>query len=151
MTFTITVSPEYGWVILGCGIGSFVTNLILAGPVMAARERLNVPYPNAYAVPGVHKNADEFNRIQRSHLNFQENLDQYIAMTLLGGLKHPRMCAIGTILFFLGSKFYQNGYIDMTLDVKGARYKKGGSMKWIGMLISLYSTGALAYSVLTSK
>jgi len=63
---------------------------------MKARKKYNVPYPNCYAVPGYHKNADEFNRVQRSHQNYMEGLDQYIAMTLLGGLKHPIACAVGS-------------------------------------------------------
>lgn len=149
--YTISVPPTYGWVILGAGIGSVITNVFLSGPVMAARKRLNVPYPNCYAVPGVHEKADEFNRIQRSHQNFLENLDQYIVMTLLGGLKHPLACAIGTIFFYSGAILYQKGYSDTSLDVKDARYKKGGVIKWIGFFTSFYCTCALAYSVITSK
>jgi len=54
-----------------------------------------------YAVPGIHgdkKQADAFNRIQRSHQNYFEMLDSYIAMTLLGGLKYPIACSLGCTL-----------------------------------------------------
>jgi hypothetical protein len=71
-------------------------------------------------------------------------------MTLLGGLKHPIACAAGSILYFVGSVLYQKGYMDTSLDVETARYKKGAAIKWIGMLISLYSTVALAYDVITA-
>lgn len=94
--FTLTVPNEYGWVVLGAGIGSVFTHFYLSAAVGSGRTKYNVPYPNAYAVPGYHKNADEFNRIQRSHQNWMEQLDQYIAMTLLGGLKYPIACAIGS-------------------------------------------------------
>jgi glutathione S-transferase len=94
--YTLTVPNEYGWVVLGAGIGSVVTHLYLSDAVMKARVYYNVPYPNCYAVPGYHKNADEFNRAQRSHQNWMEMIDQYIAMTLLGGLKYPLACAIGS-------------------------------------------------------
>ena len=96
MVFTLTIPNEYGWVILGAGIGSAVCNIVLGGPVMKGRKNLDVPLPNLYATPGVHKHADEFNRIQRSHQNYMEMLDSYIAMTLLGGLKYPLACAVGS-------------------------------------------------------
>jgi glutathione S-transferase len=146
----IDVPSSYGWVVLGSGIGTLVTGFYLSGAVMAAREKYNVPYPNLYAVPGYHKNADEFNRIQRSHQNFVEGLTGYVAMSLLGGLKYPLANAIGSVLFCVGSVLYQKGYIDTSLDVKDARYKKGGAIKWIGVLISLCSTGALGYSLITA-
>ena len=95
MVYTLTVPNEYGWVVLGAGVGSVITNLYLSGPVMKARKDFSVPYPNLYATPGVHKQADDFNRVQRSHQNYMEMLDSYIAMTLLGGLKYPVACAIG--------------------------------------------------------
>ena len=96
MVFTLTVPNEYGYVVLGAGIGAVVCNMVLAGPVMKGRKELGVPLPNMYGTPGVHKHADEFNRIQRSHQNFLETLDSYIAMTLLGGLKYPIPCAAGS-------------------------------------------------------
>ena len=148
---TINVPSEYGFVILGTGFAPFFVNLILCRPVMEARERLNVHYPNCYAVPGVHEKADEFNRVQRSHQNFLEGLDQYMVMTLLGGLKYPVACALGSVCFFVGSYLYQKGYIDTKLDVSLARYKKGGAIKFIGTFTSLISTISLAYSVITAK
>ncbi len=96
MVYTLEVPNEYGWVVLGAGVGSIVCNIVLSGPVMKGRKEFNVPYPNLYATPGVHKHADEFNRIQRSHQNYMEMLDSYIAMTLLGGLKYPLACAAGS-------------------------------------------------------
>ena len=80
---------------LGAGVGPFICNMVLAGSVMSAREKYNVDYPNLYAVPGYHKDCDAFNRIQRGHQNFLENLGTYVTLTLLGGLKYPLTCAIG--------------------------------------------------------
>eukprot|EP00531_Pseudo-nitzschia_arenysensis_P016517 CAMPEP_0116137350 /NCGR_PEP_ID=MMETSP0329-20121206/12203_1 /TAXON_ID=697910 /ORGANISM="Pseudo-nitzschia arenysensis, Strain B593" /LENGTH=151 /DNA_ID=CAMNT_0003632263 /DNA_START=96 /DNA_END=551 /DNA_ORIENTATION=- len=151
MVYTLEVPNEYGWVVLGAGVGSIVCNIVLSGPVMKGRTELNVPYPNLYATPGVHKHADEFNRIQRSHQNYMEMLDSYIAMTLLGGLKYPLACAAGSVLYYTGCILYQKGYIDSSLDVKTARYKKGGAIKWIGFLTSMISTIALGVSMITAK
>lgn len=111
---------------------------------MKARKDCDVPYPNLYATPGYHKKADEFNRVQRGHQNYIENITGFTAMSLLGGLKHPISVAVGGVLYCLGSVFYQKGYSDLSLDVKMARYKKGGGIKWIGFFVSLYSSVALA-------
>jgi len=151
--FTLEVPNQYGWVVLGAGIGSVLTNMVLSGPVMKARSEMNVPYPTLYAVPGIHgdkKQADAFNRIQRSHQNYFEMLDSYIAMTLLGGLKYPIACSLGSVLYYTGAILYQKGYIDASLDVKTARYKKGGAIKWIGFFTSFFATCSLAYSMLTA-
>jgi glutathione S-transferase len=146
----IEVPPQYGWLVLGAGIGTYITSFVLSGPVMKARDQYNVPYPNLYAVPGYHKNADEFNRVQRSHQNYLENMGAYVTMALIGGLKYPIANALGAISFCVGSILYQKGYVDTSLDVKMARYKKGGVIKWIGVLIALYSTGSFAYDLITS-
>jgi len=100
------------------------------------------------ATPKHHKNADEFNRVQRGHQNFLEGNDSYAIMTLLGGLKYPIVCAVGTVLFNVGSVLYLKGYSDVNLDVKTARYKKGAAVKWIGFLTSLVSTISLGISLI---
>ena len=46
----ISVPDNYGLVILGCAVAPMVTNFILSGPVMEARKRLDVKYPNLYGV-----------------------------------------------------------------------------------------------------
>ena len=148
---SIDVPNGYGWVVLGAGVVPFVASTLLSGQVMKARKEFDVQYPNLYAVPGLHKKADEFNRVQRGHQNFLENIGIYQVMTLLGGLKHPISCAGGSILFSAGSWLYLKGYADVNLDVKTARYKKGAAIKYIGLLISLYSTCALAYSLITEN
>ena len=148
---TISVPPEYGWVVLGAGIAPIVTSMYLGGQVMNARKKYNVEYPNLYAVPKHHDHADEFNRVQRGHQNYLEGCDSYVITTLIGGLKHPITCAVGSIFFCAGSVLYMKGYADTTLDVKTARYKKGAAIKWIGFLASFYSTCALGYSLITAK
>ncbi|KAL3917457.1 MAG: hypothetical protein SGILL_004705 [Bacillariaceae sp.] len=150
MSFTLSVPPAYGFVILGTGLGSFVANMMMSGKVMSAREQYKVEYPNLYAVPGFHKQADEFNRVQRGHQNYLEGVDSYVVMTLLGGLKFPIACAVGTVFYFLGCILYAKGYSDNSVDVKVARHKKGGPIKYIGLLTSLISMCSLAYSVITA-
>ncbi|KAL7539071.1 hypothetical protein ACHAXR_013276 [Thalassiosira sp. AJA248-18] len=145
---SITVPPEYGWVILGAGIAPVITSMYLSGFVMKARKEFDVQYPNLYAVPKYHKNADEFNRVQRGHQNYLEGSDSYAIMTLLGGLKHPITCAVGSVCFCIGSVLYMKGYSDTNLDVKMARYKKGAAIKWIGFFSSLICTCSLGISLI---
>merc|ERR1711976_561259 len=140
----IEVPDHYGWVVLGAGVLPVMTSMFLSGFVMSAIKQFNVQYPNLYAVPGFHKQADEFNRVQRGHQNYLENTDSYVIMTLLGGLKHPIACAIGTVLYCVGCYLYLKGYSDAELDVKDARYKKGGVIKWIGFFTSMISCQSLA-------
>ena len=78
-----------------------------------------------------------------------ETMDTVTIMSLLGGLKHPITCSVGMVCYCLGSYFYQKGYTDMTLDVKDARYKKGGMIKMIGLFAPFFCTISLAYTLIT--
>ena len=127
-SFVLDVPSDYGYVVLMVGAGSFIVTTMMGGPVMAARKKYDVKYPNLYATPGFHKEADAFNRVQRGHQNMYESLSSVMAMTLLGGLKYPKLNAAGFALYLLGSYFYLKGYADTTLDVKMARCAHAGSI-----------------------
>ena len=88
-TMTVEVPSAYGYVILTAGVGAFVMNIMLGGLVMQARKKYGIKYPNLYAVPGYHKDADAFNRVQRGHQHIYEEMCNVTAMLLVGGLKHP--------------------------------------------------------------
>ena len=137
---TINAPEGYGYVVLACGVLPTVVNLLLSGPVMSARKKYNVKYPNLYAVPGFHKEADEFNRVQRGHQNYLELAPGYTVMSLIGGLENPISVAVGGVLYAVGSMLYMHGYADLSLDVKMARYKKGAHIKWIGFFTSLVTS-----------
>ena len=150
MTFTLDVPPEYGWVLISCAVLPYILSWIIAEDIMAARTRLEVDLPNLYAVPGVHKHATEFNRVQRGHQNYLETLPSHIVLTLVGGLRHPYACAMGGIFHALGSYLYAKGYADMKLDIKMARHQKGGPIKYVGVLTTLICTIQLAYQLIQS-
>eukprot|EP00934_Nitzschia_sp_Nitz4_P008611 Nitzschia sp. Nitz4//scaffold3_size479765//381173//381631//NITZ4_000161-RA/size479765-processed-gene-1.487-mRNA-1//1//CDS//3329550941//8601//frame0 len=148
----IDLAPQYGWVVLGAGVGSVVTSFYLSGLVMAARAKYDVPYPNGYGTPGYHKKADEFNRVQRGHLNYLEGLGVYVILALFGGLKYPLANAVASVSWHIGSILYFQGYADTSLDVKTARFMKGGPIfKITGLLISLVSSCMFAYDLITSS
>lgn len=150
MPLEISFPDNYGYVILGCGVLPMFTNIYLSGPVQKARKALDVKYPNLYATPGYHKNAEEFNRIQRGHQNYFEHLTHFTALSLLAGLKHPITCAFSGVLFCAGSVVYALGYADMKLNVETARYDKYGHIaiiKWIGYFTTLGCSISLAGSI----
>ena len=148
---TLTVPEGYGWVLLAVGPLAFVSSQMMGGPVMKARKEFDVPYPNLYATKGFHKKADEFNRVQRGAQSILESLGAMQACAVIGGLQYPLVTAGGFTTYIIGSHLYQIGYSDVTLDVKTARYKKGGFLKPIGMLavfvtsciVAVKSTGVL--------
>mmetsp|Transcript_25971 Transcript_25971/g.36605 ORF Transcript_25971/g.36605 Transcript_25971/m.36605 type:complete len:152 (+) Transcript_25971:126-581(+) len=140
MSFTMEVPSAYGYVILTCGVLPTITGMFMSGAVMKARADCDVQYPNLYATPGYHKKADEFNRVQRGHQSFVENLTGFTTMSLLGGLKHPLAVSIGGVFYCIGSYLYSVGYSDTTVDVKKARHTKGGPIKYIGFFTSLISS-----------
>jgi glutathione S-transferase len=123
---TITVPESYGYVILATTFGSlFFSPLFIGSQVMNAREKYNVPYPNLYATPGYHKEADAFNRIQRGHQSMFESLSCFGVCNLIGGLKHPIACSVFAGMYSIGCYLFLQGYADTGLDVKTARFKKG--------------------------
>ncbi|KAI2500149.1 hypothetical protein MHU86_14355 [Fragilaria crotonensis] len=130
---SLQIPASYGYVLMTCVAGPFVTYTLMGGSVMAARKKYNVEYPNLYATPGFHKDADAFNRVQRGHQNMLEGLWFFIPAALVGGLKHPIAVAVEGVFFCIGSYLYLVGYADTKADVVAARHSKGGPIKYIGV------------------
>ena len=94
---------------------------------MKARKEFNVQYPNLYATPGYHKDADAFNRVQRGHQAvLVESLPSFTLSALVAGVCYPVTMSITGLAWSVGAYLFQLGYADTSLDVKMARYKKGG-------------------------
>jgi glutathione S-transferase len=121
---------------------------MLGGMVMDARKKFDVKIPNLYATPGFHKQADDFNRVQRGHQSMFETLSSFTALALLGGIKHPITTAVAGLLFCVGNYFYLLGYSDTSLAVETARYKKGGMLKVLGFLTAFGTCISFAGSVI---
>ena len=70
------LNPEHGYVVLVAVASGFV---IAWGGICVgmARKKYGIAYPTMYA-PEDHKNAKEFNCIQRAHQNMLENYPQVI-------------------------------------------------------------------------
>ena len=145
---SIEIPDNYSYVFLTCGVLPAVANLLLGGKVMGARKTYNVQYPNLYATPGYHKNADEFNRVQRGHQHIFETLGDFRALSFIGGLAHPLVCAGCGVVYTLGNVLYMAGYSDNKLDVKNARMKKGGPISVLAFLASLVCATKFSISLI---
>lgn len=147
MSTTITVPDNYGYVILSSLVLPWIASELMSGKVMGARKTYDVQYPNLYATPGYHKEAEAFNRLQRGHQNMFEYLTHFTVMSLIGGLKHPNTCIVGGVFFSVGSILYQFGYGNMTQDVKMARHTMGGPIRFVGVFGSLGCCISIAASM----
>jgi hypothetical protein len=103
--------------------------------VMAARKKYNVEYPTMYLSKGV-KYEKEFNSCQRGHQNMLETQGIVTAMALFGASASRNFAlanTVGGVCYCLGCYFYCKGYSTAEENGKG-RYKKGGAIKYIGIL-----------------
>ena len=109
---------------------------------MKARKAFNVPYPALYAESS-HKNAKEFNCVQRAHQNSLENLISFYPLLILAGARFPITAAVAAVLYNVGRILYFNGYC--TGDPK-ARMK--GWPQYFGVLALLGGVFRFAYEVI---
>jgi glutathione S-transferase len=135
----------YGVCILGCGVAPMIVSTLMGGQVMKARKKYDVNYPNLYAVPGVHKMADEFNNIQRGHQNMFETSIFYVPLSLITGLKHPLTIGLGGFAYCLGTWTFQSNYMT------GAKKRNDGvvaKFKYVGLLTTLITSIKVAIGLL---
>lgn len=134
---SIEVPDGYSYVLFTCGMLPSITNFLLSQKVMSARAKFKIPLPNLYAVPGLHKEADAFNRVQRGHQHVIESISDFRTASFIGALKHPMVCAVSGVFYCLGNFMYQVGYADVSSDVKFARMKKGGFLQFFAQVVQL--------------
>lgn len=148
MVLQLEIPDSYGYVFLSCGVLPAVTNFFIGAKVIMARKKYKIPLPNLYATPGFHDKADEFNRVQRGHQHILENISDFRAVSFIGGLAHPIICATCGVLYCLGNYLYMAGYSDTSLDVKSARLKKGGPLNVLSCFVALVCAGKYSYSLI---
>merc|ERR1719171_2802501 len=130
------LSQAFGWSALCWIPGMMLYGFIAMGPVMRARKAFDVQYPNLYGVPGVHKHADEFNKIQRGHQNMLESALFYVPISLAVGLKHPIVVGLAGFCYSYGCYTYQSGYKKSVEDRNGGL----AFFKYIGLLTTLITS-----------
>jgi len=131
---------NYGYVIASNVIGSFVTVFYLGFKVSKARTKYKVPYPTMYTNE---PEKEVFNCVQRGHQNALETLPHFLALSLIGGLKHPIITSIGGAVWCVGRLLYARGYA--TGDPE-KRNTQGGILHILGLFTTLGAASAVAYS-----
>lgn len=99
-------------------VSTFFVGSWLGGRVSGFRKAAKVPYPYEYAsyeqvqtaAPERAKAMDKFNRAQRGHQNFNENITLAIAAMLISGLKYPTATAVLGAIWSSNRVLYGIGY-----------------------------------------
>ncbi|XP_021910892.1 microsomal glutathione S-transferase 3, partial [Carica papaya] len=100
---------EYGYVAIVLVFYCFL-NFWMAFQVGKARKKYKVPYPTLYASESENKDAKAFNCVQRGHQNSLEMMPMFFVLMVLGGIRHPCVCAgLGTV-YAITRFFYFKGY-----------------------------------------
>mmetsp|Transcript_23815 Transcript_23815/g.62341 ORF Transcript_23815/g.62341 Transcript_23815/m.62341 type:complete len:146 (+) Transcript_23815:109-546(+) len=87
----LPIPKEYGYV-MAVAFATIPVNMFQVFQVISARKKYDVKYPDLYAPHG-HKNAKEFNCVQRAHQQTLENLPIIYMSMLLSGLRFPTLAA----------------------------------------------------------
>merc|ERR1711935_121650 len=101
---TITISPEHGYVILAAS-GAFLLNLWQMMKIGGKRKELGIMYPQMYS-----DKHPVFNCYQRAHQNTLEFTPFYLALVILGGLRHPTFAAGAGGIYLVARIIYSLGY-----------------------------------------
>lgn len=100
---------EYGYVVFVLVAYCFL-NFWMGFQVGSARKKYKVPYPTLYAIESENKDAKLFNCVQRGHQNSLEMMPVFFLLMVLGGIRHPCVCAALGSLFLVTRYFYFTGY-----------------------------------------
>ncbi|KAK6127558.1 hypothetical protein DH2020_038716 [Rehmannia glutinosa] len=130
---------EYGYVILVLVFYNLL-NFWMATQVGRARKRYKVFYPTMYATEAENKDAKLFNCVQRGHQNSLEMMPGFFMLMILGGIKHPVICASLGAVYTISRFFYFKGY--STGDPrKRLTIGKYGFVAMLGLMICTISCG----------
>ncbi|CAN4078448.1 unnamed protein product [Withania somnifera] len=100
---------EYGYVILALVVYCFL-NFWMSFQVGKARKKYKVPYPTMYVVEAENKDAKLFNCVQRGHQNSLEMMPMFFMLMIVGGIRHPLICASLGGVYIVSRYFYFTGY-----------------------------------------
>lgn len=135
---TITIDPNYGYVLLAASTSFIVAQIhgINTGKYRAAAK---VGYPAAYAPSSrTDKDAFLFNCAQRAHANYIENLPSFLGALLLAGIKFPITAAIMGLGWSVSRYMYMVGYCNGT---------EGGKGRYNGIAFYLFQAGLFGLTI----
>ncbi|KAG9232042.1 hypothetical protein BJ875DRAFT_381630 [Amylocarpus encephaloides] len=131
---TITIDPNYGYVILAA-TSTFIMNFVHIANTGEFRKAAKVNYPAAYAPESrTDDAAHRFNCAQRSHANFVENQASMLGALMVAGVRFPLTAAA------MGLAWSASRYLYMTGYNKGG---EGGKGRYRGISFWLFQLGLM--------
>ncbi|KAJ1495719.1 hypothetical protein T484DRAFT_1924964 [Baffinella frigidus] len=145
---TLVLPRAFGLVILSnLVLGSLTTFYLGFGIVGAARKKYGIKYPTMHVTS--QKEGDDahmFNCAQRVHGNTLESLPALLALSIVGGLKHPIATALAGLLWSFSRIQWAKGYMS---GEPGKRYESfWGLHVWTSIMILLLASISTAVSLL---
>lgn len=133
----------YGLVVLSNVVATTFALIALSMKVGAARKKYEVPLPQMYAT-GKSESDVKFNCVQRGHQQALETYTSFMALSLLGGIRHPFATSLFGVLYVVSRLKWAAGYRESPEQ----RYTLSfwGKHVWtalIGVLFTSISTAAL--------
>jgi len=141
----VKVPKLYGLVILNNVVLTTLFLLKLGMKVGEARKKYNVPLPTMYS-NGNSESDKMFNCVQRGHQQALETYPQFVAMSLLGGIRHPIVCSLTGIAWLIARDQWAKGYATGDPD---NRYSKAMAKHiWTCLFIVMAASLSTASGVL---
>ncbi|VFQ81689.1 unnamed protein product [Cuscuta campestris] len=131
---------EYGYVAIVLALYSAL-NSWMTFQVGKARAKYNVRYPAMYASEeDGNEKGKIFNCVQRAHQNSVENMSVFFMLMMVGGIRHPLVCAL------LGALYTVARYVYFVRYSSGVPEKRRAPWYFIvlvtfGLMISTISCG----------
>eukprot|EP00286_Rhodomonas_abbreviata_P013225 CAMPEP_0181340868 /NCGR_PEP_ID=MMETSP1101-20121128/30083_1 /TAXON_ID=46948 /ORGANISM="Rhodomonas abbreviata, Strain Caron Lab Isolate" /LENGTH=195 /DNA_ID=CAMNT_0023452061 /DNA_START=61 /DNA_END=648 /DNA_ORIENTATION=- len=157
---TLAMLPKaFGGVLLVNVVGSAIIMLVLGFGVGAARSTFRekalkdgdkeaearYSYPKMYA-EGFTEHAKMFNCVQRGHQHAMETYSQFLALSLVAGLRFPVCVSLGGLLWMFARLKWAEGY---KTGEPSQRYQHWCSYGiWSSLLLMLLGAGVTAVSVM---
>ncbi|GAA6006522.1 hypothetical protein JCM11491_004993 [Sporobolomyces phaffii] len=113
MSLLPLIPTDYSLVVATGTVGVYSLLTYQSLTVSKARKAAQVDYPAPYADNADAKRdvkANRFNCAQRAHANTLENLPMFLLSLFHSGLYHPRLAALGGLIWLAGRVAYTVGY-----------------------------------------
>ncbi|XVF71016.1 hypothetical protein PTKIN_Ptkin12aG0000600 [Pterospermum kingtungense] len=133
------LAKEYGYVVLVV-VFYCIFNMWMGLQVGKARKKYKVYYPTLYALESENKDAKLFNCVQRGHQNSLEMMPVFFILMVLGGMRHPCVCAALGVVYIVTRYFYFTGYATGDPQ-KRLTIGKYGFLALLGLMICNISFG----------